>query len=115
MTKNILPVLLSSWEETYKKGQLTLWIFLAFKDGQKYVDEIKEFCDHVKTLIKDDRLIIINDGAENIKKHVNQKVDSVIASIPFLFFSKEKGMGIVQDAYDCLSNEAYYSQVLCKI
>jgi PadR family transcriptional regulator PadR len=43
MTKNILPVLLSSWEETYKKGQLTLWIFLALKDGQKYVDEIKEF------------------------------------------------------------------------
>lgn len=35
--------LLSSWEETYKKGQLTLWIFLALKDGPKYVDEIKEF------------------------------------------------------------------------
>ena len=45
MTKNILPDLLSSWEETYKKGQLTLWIFLALKDGQKYVDEIKEFIE----------------------------------------------------------------------
>tara|TARA_B100000780_G_scaffold277316_1_gene247728 strand:- start:491 stop:604 length:114 start_codon:yes stop_codon:yes gene_type:complete len=33
-TKDILPDLLSSWEETYKKGQLTLWIFLALKDGQ---------------------------------------------------------------------------------
>lgn len=43
MTKNMLPDLLSSWEETYKKGQLTLWIFLALKDGEKYVDEIKEF------------------------------------------------------------------------
>ena len=42
-TKDIVPNLLSSWEETYKKGQLTLWIFLALKDGQKYVDEIKEF------------------------------------------------------------------------
>ena len=42
-TKDILPDLLSSWEETYKKGQLTLWIFLALKDGQKYVDEIKKF------------------------------------------------------------------------
>lgn len=40
-----LPELLSSWEETYKKGQLTLWIFLALKDGQKYVDEIKEFIE----------------------------------------------------------------------
>ena len=45
MTKDILPSLLSSWEETYKKGQLTLWIFLALKDGQKYVDEIKEFIE----------------------------------------------------------------------
>ena len=46
MTKTILPDLLSSWEETYKKGQLTLWIFLALKDGQKYVDEIKEFIEN---------------------------------------------------------------------
>lgn len=45
MTKEILLDLLSSWEETYKKGQLTLWIFLALKDGQKYVDEIKEFIE----------------------------------------------------------------------
>ncbi|QZE14756.1 PadR family transcriptional regulator [Halosquirtibacter laminarini] len=35
--------LLEAWEETYKKGQLTLWIFLALKDGAKYVDEIRDF------------------------------------------------------------------------
>lgn len=35
--------LLSAWEETYKKGQLTLWIFLALKAGEKYVDEIRAF------------------------------------------------------------------------
>jgi PadR family transcriptional regulator PadR len=45
MTKNIRPVLLASWEETYKKGQLTLWICLALKNEQKYVDEIKEFIE----------------------------------------------------------------------
>ena len=45
MKKDIFPELLSSWEQTYKKGQLTLWIFLALKDGQKYVDEIKEFIE----------------------------------------------------------------------
>jgi DNA-binding PadR family transcriptional regulator len=37
--------LLNSWEETYKKGQLTLWIFLSLKDGDKYVDEIKSFIE----------------------------------------------------------------------
>ena len=37
--------LLSAWEETYKKGQLTLWIFLSLKEGKKYVDEIKTFVE----------------------------------------------------------------------
>lgn len=31
MTDNIFDDLLSAWEETYKKGQLTLWIFLSLK------------------------------------------------------------------------------------
>ena len=39
--------LLNSWEETYKKGQLTLWIFLSLKDGEKYVDEIKSFIENM--------------------------------------------------------------------
>ena len=40
-----LSLLLSSWEETYKKGQLTLWIFLALKERKKYVEEIKSFVE----------------------------------------------------------------------
>lgn len=35
--------LLSIWEDTYKKGQLTFWLFLSLKHGEKYVDEIREF------------------------------------------------------------------------
>src|SRR5690606_12889725 len=38
-----LDELLKAWEDTYKKGQLTLWIFLALKEERKYVDEIKTF------------------------------------------------------------------------
>jgi len=34
--------LLGAWEETYKKGQLTLWIFLALKEGPKYVSGLQE-------------------------------------------------------------------------
>jgi PadR family transcriptional regulator PadR len=41
----LLEELLTAWEETYKKGQLTLWIFLALKDGNKYVEEIKTFVE----------------------------------------------------------------------
>ena len=46
MSKKVhLEELLSAWEETYKKGQLTLWIFLSLKEGRKYVDEIKAFVE----------------------------------------------------------------------
>ncbi len=37
--------LLAAWEETYKKGQLTLWIFLSLKEGPKYVSELQESID----------------------------------------------------------------------
>lgn len=40
-----LSELLGSWEDTYKKGQLTLWIFLALQEDQKYVDEIRAFVE----------------------------------------------------------------------
>lgn len=43
--EKIISELLSSWEETYKKGQLTLWIFLALQESKKYVEEIKEFVE----------------------------------------------------------------------
>jgi len=35
--------LLEGWEDVFKKGQLTLWIMLALKDGPKHMTEIKEF------------------------------------------------------------------------
>lgn len=35
--------LLESWEEIFKKGQLTLWVLLALKSGPKYMAEISEF------------------------------------------------------------------------
>ena len=40
--ENLEEDLLAAWEETYKKGQLTLWIFLSLKDGPKYVTELQD-------------------------------------------------------------------------
>ncbi len=39
--------LLKAWEETYKKGQLSFWILLALKDGEKYIGEISEFIENM--------------------------------------------------------------------
>lgn len=72
----------------------------------------KNFCNYVNETIPDKRLCVINDGAQNIKKHLNVNIDAVISSIPFSFFSKEKGLGILQDAYSLMNAESYFSQVL---
>ena len=95
-------------------GNITKAILNKISPNSKlYAFEVnQEFCDHVRQSIQDDRLEIINNGAENLKDHINQKIDGVISSIPFSFFSKEKGINIIQDAYDSMTNEAYYSQVL---
>ncbi len=37
--------LLAGWEDVFKKGQLTLWIMLALKDGPKHMAEIKGFIE----------------------------------------------------------------------
>ncbi len=44
-TNKLLDELLLSWENTYKRGQLTLWIFMALQESKKYVDEIKSFIE----------------------------------------------------------------------
>jgi DNA-binding PadR family transcriptional regulator len=49
--------LLEGWEDVFKKGQLTLWIMLALKDGPKHMAEIKNFISSAtnETLSADDQ------------------------------------------------------------
>lgn len=95
-------------------GNITREILKTLAPSSKlYAFEVnKEFCEHVRETIKDDRLIIINDGAENLKQHVNCLIDGVVSSIPFSFFGKEKGLEIIQNAHDLLNDSTYFSQVL---
>ena len=43
--ENLENVLLSGWEDVYLKSQLTLWLLLALKAGDKHMTEIKTFID----------------------------------------------------------------------
>lgn len=43
----MIDELLGAWEETYKKGQLTFWVFLALKESHKCVEDIKEFVERM--------------------------------------------------------------------
>ena len=72
----------------------------------------EEFCDFVANEIDDERLVIVNDGAENLTKHVGQPANGFISSIPFTFFSKEMSRTILEGAYDALAEGGYFSQVL---
>lgn len=36
-------VLLTGWEDVFKKSQLTLWLLLALKDGEKHTAQIDTF------------------------------------------------------------------------
>lgn len=49
--------ILNGWEEVFKKGQLTLWIMLALKDGTKHMAEVKQFITEATngTLTADDQ------------------------------------------------------------
>lgn len=95
-------------------GNITREILKTIAPTSKlYAFEVnKKFCDHVSKNIDDDRLIIINDGAQNIRQYITEEIDAVVSSIPFSFFSKEKSNKIIQDAHDLMKADAHFSQVL---
>ena len=72
----------------------------------------KEFCEHVAKEINDPRLVIVNDGAQNLRKHVNGPVHGFVSSIPFTFFSKELAAAILNGSYDALEEGYYFCQIL---
>lgn len=72
----------------------------------------RNFCNYVQGNIKDNRLKIINDSAVNFLKYLDDEVDNFISSIPFSFLSKENTSIILNDSYNSLRNNSYFSQVL---
>jgi len=63
-------------------------------------------------LITDDRLIIINDGAQNIAKHIKGAVDGIVSSIPITIFPEDLRESILKESYAALKKGAFYSQIL---
>ena len=83
------------------------------KTSKLYSFEInKDFCDHVSKHLSDDRLSIINDGAENIASHLKGQVDGIISSIPITMFPIELQNEILEAAYKTLKLATYFSQIL---
>lgn len=71
-----------------------------------------EFYHHLENKIHDERLTLVNAGAECLPDYVHDPVNLVISSLPFSFFSKELGDTIMNQTYEYLVPGGYYSQIL---
>ncbi len=84
-------------------------------DARLMVFEVNEpFCDQLRE-IKDDRLVVVQDGAEKLghylKKHNFDELDAVVSAIPFVIFSDEEAERIITDCRNHLKTGAPYIQV----
>ncbi len=71
----------------------------------------KDFCEHVRKRISDDRLTIINDGAQTIQDYIEEPVDKIISSIPITIFPEELKEEILHKAKKALSPKGVFSQI----
>ncbi|MEM9526980.1 MAG: methyltransferase [Bacteroidota bacterium] len=73
-----------------------------------------DLCDDMRA-IGDERLVVAEDSAENIRHWLDQigadKADHIVSAIPFAALSEELGRSIVKAAKDNLRKGGCYNQV----
>lgn len=73
-----------------------------------------EFCKQLRA-INDPRLIVIEDSAENLEKHLREHkfkdIDSVISAIPFVSLPDELGLAIIGECEKFLKKGGLFIQV----
>ena len=90
-------------------GRITTEILKrARKDAKILCFEINaKFCSYLRKNIKDDRLIIINDSAENVKKYLKKldipKIDCVVSGLPFTNLNVNKKYAIIKETKNTLN------------
>lgn len=94
-------------------GNITREILKKIDSSSKlYSFEInEEFCNLVKEELDDNRLLIINAGAEELSAHVKEKAHCIVSSIPFTIFPKEKTDQILNLSYEHLLSGSFFSQI----
>ncbi len=81
-------------------GVITRHILNSMKPNTKLIvfEILEQFCEKIRQ-IEDDRLIIIQDSAENLEEHLNrlgyQQVHDVVCAIPFVTLPKELSKNIL--------------------
>lgn len=82
-------------------------------DGKLYSFEVNpDFLKDVELLITDDRLVLINDGAQNFEQYVKEEVDCFVSSIPVTLIPKQIVEEVIQKSYNALKPGHYFCQIL---
>lgn len=72
----------------------------------------KEFCAYLSSNIPDEKLVVINESAENLrnslKKFELQKADCIVSSLPFLDFSAAKRRKIINEVKQSLKDKGKF-------
>ncbi len=79
----------------------------ARKDARILCFEInKKFCGHLRKSINDDRVLVINDGAENVNKYLRKfkiaHADCVISGLPFTNLRLDAKHSIIKETKNTL-------------
>lgn len=84
-------------------------------DAVLYVFELNdEFYTQLSNRIKDERVSILHDTAENVAKHLTdngqEHADVIISSLPLAMFSKELRNSVLKASVDALKTDGVYIQ-----
>src|SRR5882672_4346829 len=97
------------------EGAITRELLAAMHPESKlYVFEINEnFLEALKEL-DDTRMILINDSAEFLLRHLSElkleKVDVIVSALPMVLFDKEIARKIIRDSYRALRQGGLFVQ-----
>ena len=94
-------------------GNITSVILSRMNPNSKlYAFELNsEFCD-VLSNIDDDRLVVINDSAQHLDKHVPEDIDCIISSIPYTFIPDQVVNEILEKSQEKLKDGGEITQLL---
>ena len=85
----------------------------ANPNARLFCFEVNEkFCSYLAKNIVDDRLVVVNAGAEDINKNLKKfkikEVDCVISGLPFLNFPESQKRKILQEVKNSLSDNGRF-------
>lgn len=70
-----------------------------------------EFCEDLRVKIDDERLLLINDSAANLAKHLCEPADAVVSTLPLTIIPRDIREQIINAAHVQLKPQSYFSQI----